>query len=112
MLTPLERELLTCVEELTRTCETSVASLKESERALKQSEMQVRELKAIFAQDLMPCIAESAKLQTELLRFWAISSSDHKQLRRLQEAMNRQSDALTRRVQALEATANRISGRR
>lgn len=111
MLTPLERELLTCVEELTRTCEKSVDSLKESERALKHSEMQVRELKAIFVQDLMPCVVESARLQAELLRFWAISSSDHKQLQRLQQNMSRQSDELTRRVRALEAAATRISGR-
>lgn len=109
MLTPLERELLASVEELTRTCEQSVNILQNSEEALKYSQQRVNELSMILANDLLPSVLALAKLQNELLQFWSTSSPGQPQTHRLQSSLQQQSDELNFKIRVLENSMNRIA---
>lgn len=109
MLTPLERELLTSVEELTRTCEQSVVTLQKSEAELSFSQQRVSGLSTMLANDLLPCVLALAKLQLDLTQIWSAPSRSQGQTQRLQSNLQQQSDELKYKIQALENSMNRIA---
>ncbi|OAN82389.1 hypothetical protein A8B78_08005 [Jannaschia sp. EhC01] len=109
MLTPLEKELLACVEELTTTCEQSVAALERSEAELKRCEALLRKTSANFSSDLTSCVLASAKLQQELLNCWMKSLSDHGHQARWTEALVQSGSTLRHRIADLEASASQIT---
>ncbi|WP_299552871.1 hypothetical protein [uncultured Tateyamaria sp.] len=66
MLTPLEKELLTYVEELTNACETSMKQLKASEVALMSLESRLKEQSKLMSRDLIYTVIALADSQEAL----------------------------------------------
>ena len=75
MLTPLEKELLSYVEELTATCEQSVKALKQSEKSLKECESLLLKTSKLMSLDLVDCVLALARSQQDLLTCWNASLS-------------------------------------
>jgi hypothetical protein len=70
MLTPLEQELLTYVEELTRACEASTQQLKASESALIVLERKLTEQTRLVSRDMIYCVSVLADSQEALMSSW------------------------------------------
>lgn len=70
MLTPLERELLTYVEELTGACEASVEQLKASEAALMSLEDRLTKQSKLMSRDLIYTVIALADSQEALATLW------------------------------------------
>ena len=109
MLTPLERELLTSVEELTSTCERSISALRQSEKSLKECETLLLETSKIMSIDLVHCVLALARSQQDLLTCWNASLSEPERQSSLNEALMNNWDTLSERLNALNAFAHRLN---
>jgi DNA repair ATPase RecN len=74
MLTPLERELLTYVEELTNACEASEEQLKASETALMSLEDRLMKQSKLMSRDLIYTVIALAESQEALMVSWQVLS--------------------------------------
>lgn len=100
MLTPLEKELLTYVEELTTACEASTKQLKASEAALMSLEGRLMQQSKLMSRDLIYTVIALADSQMALMASWHTLSDGgdldlsknlnwEENLSKLQEATNR-----------------------
>ena len=108
MLTPLEKELLSYVEELTNTCEQSVTAVKQSEKSLKECESLLLETSKNMSMDLVHCVLALARSQQDLLTCWNASLSAQDRQTHLNQALLDNWEVLNERLKQLNQFANHL----
>ena len=108
MLTPLERELLGYVEELTATCERSVTALKQSEKSLKECESLLISTSKTMSRDLVYCVLALARSQKDLLICWNASLSEQDRQMHINQALLDNWETLKNRLNELNQYANQF----